>query len=738
MAIFGAVLLAVAISTWLVNQEIERLARQEEIAARIDRCAHELEYTAIPCLLAQEDQQRQEWDAQWDALAAELAQLTPGNAREQQLVDSLRSHHRHLREVFTSAAPAAAGGPQPGAASCCRPLIRDSWARMAAQNRAMATGAGQFFMSVHERRDRLTETRSMLYIALAAILGAYSLATYLTVQRRLLRGVADLLAGARMVGSGNLDFAVGAERDDEVGDLVRAFNRMTAQLREVTASRGELEREIAERQRTEEELAASEERFRAVFELSSDCILVWDRDGNYLYANQAAIDHVGTTRDKVIGRNIRDGLGHIPDFLHLWLARLEQAFATGEPFRVEDSVPVAGRLVHSESQISPIRDAAGQMFAVSVVYRDVTERKQVMEALRDSEQRLRMATGAAGMFAWDCDLPRGTIRWSENAAAIIGCQAEELPERMADGRFFLAPEDALRITADFARAAAAQQPRYTTDFRGCGEPEAAKHYSMHARILYDPGGQPVRVMGVTQDITERKRSEELLRKSHQALAQLLEERTRQVREKEVLLKEVHHRVKNNLQVISSLVSLQADEAADEAVRASLADVTNRVRSMALVHEKIYQSSDLARIDFADYIRSLLGYLWRAHGAAAAQVHLRLDLAPVLLPVVTAVPCGLIVNELADNALKHAFRGRTGGEVAVSFQEHDGRISLSVQDNGVGFPPGFDWQRARSLGLRLVHMLAGQLRAEVTMHAGGGAGLRISFPQVAGPRPDAGL
>jgi PAS domain S-box-containing protein len=124
-----------------------------------------------------------------------------------------------------------------------------------------------------------------------------------------------------------------------------------------------------------------------VFESSSDCILVWDRQYNYLYANQAAIDHVGTTRDKVIGKNIRDGLGHVPDFMHLWMARVDRAFATGEPFRVEDAVTVGDRLVHSESQVSPIRDAAGQVFAVGVVYRDITERKRAEEALREAHER---------------------------------------------------------------------------------------------------------------------------------------------------------------------------------------------------------------------------------------------------------------------------------------------------------------------------------------------------------------
>ena len=163
------------------------------------------------------------------------------------------------------------------------------------------------------------------------------------------------------------------------------------------------------------------------------------------------------------------------------------------------------------------------------------------------------------------------------------------------------------------------------------------------------------------------------------------------------------------------------------MREGLRDVTYRVRSMALVHEKLYQSDDLARIDFAEYIRSLLHYLWRAHGSAAAPVGLTLDLEPLSLPVDIAVPCGLILNELAGNTLKHAFRGRSEGKVTVSLQGlADGRVCLRVRDNGVGLPAGFDWQQAGTLGLRLVQMLAGQLDAEVEVHNQEGMEVVITF------------
>jgi PAS domain S-box-containing protein len=215
------------------------------------------------------------------------------------------------------------------------------------------------------------------------------------------------------------------------------------------------------------------------------------------------------------------------------------------------------------------------------------------------------------------------------------------------------------------------------------------------------------------------------------LADSLREREERLKaslgEKEVLLQEIHHRVKNNMQVISSLVSLQAEESPDAAMRAVLMDVAHRVRSMALVHEKLYQSIDLARVEFDEYARSLLSYLWHAHGAMEPGTRLTMDLAPVSLPVNMAVPCGLILNELFSNALKHAFGNGAGGEIAVSLSGGmQGPVRMVVRDNGSGLPEGFDWREARSLGLRLVHMLAGQLHAAVEVANNGGTEFAITF------------
>ena len=197
------------------------------------------------------------------------------------------------------------------------------------------------------------------------------------------------------------------------------------------------------------------------------------------------------------------------------------------------------------------------------------------------------------------------------------------------------------------------------------------------------------------DITERRLAEEALRAS--------------LHEKEGLLKEIHHRVKNNLQVIASLLRLESSRTREPATKGVLKDMQGRIRSMALLHEALYRSGKFARVELADYLRQLATQLFRGQNTAPATVQLALQLSPESLPIDLAIPCGLIVNELLTNSLKHGFAQSSGGEVRLVLQrEPDGRIRLQVSDTGAGLPADFDSRRGGSLGLQLVSDLARQI------------------------------
>jgi PAS domain S-box-containing protein len=235
-------------------------------------------------------------------------------------------------------------------------------------------------------------------------------------------------------------------------------------------------------------------------------------------------------------------------------------------------------------------------------------------------------------------------------------------------------------------------------------------------------GKPCGILIISKDITERKKAEMELKAS--------------LKEKELLLKEVHHRVKNNMQIISSLLNLQSVQAQDRTLRELLQESKNRVRSMALIHEKLYRSNDLAHINFGEYMKSLVESLFKS--VKKRGVTYSIESKDAFLEIDQAIPCGLIVNELISNTLKHAFPDGKTGKVCVSFSvSDDGKASLTVKDNGVGLPPDFGSRETDKLGLQLVNDLAFQLGGAVTMgnDSGekGGTEITVVFPLAGAPR-----
>jgi PAS domain S-box-containing protein len=221
------------------------------------------------------------------------------------------------------------------------------------------------------------------------------------------------------------------------------------------------------------------------------------------------------------------------------------------------------------------------------------------------------------------------------------------------------------------------------------------------------------VLGVVRDVTERKQAE-------------VEARER----REMLLKEIHHRVKNNLQVISSLLYIQSTYVSDPGTLEILTESQNRVKSIALIHEKLYRSEDLEKLDFSDYVRDLLADLIRTYQVepGSIAVHTHIESSP--LGIDTAIPCGLILNELVSNAFKHAFPTGGAGEVWIDLRPAaDERYELSVRDDGVGLPESFDWQKSNSLGLKLVTDLTKLLDGKVEVRSGAGTTFVITFTEL---------
>jgi PAS domain S-box-containing protein len=226
-------------------------------------------------------------------------------------------------------------------------------------------------------------------------------------------------------------------------------------------------------------------------------------------------------------------------------------------------------------------------------------------------------------------------------------------------------------------------------------------------------GRPVIVWSFIRDITERKCAEQQLKTS--------------LEEKEVLLREIHHRVKNNLQIIVSLLSLQSEYVQDKQAVELFRDSQFRVKSMALLHERLYETEDLAHINFSDYIRDLTNELLCSYGTDVRNIKLKINVKDVFPSVDVAVPCALIINELVTNCLKHAFPGDRAGEIRIEFDsDKQDNYTLLISDDGVGFAKDVDFPNGRTLGLQLVSTLAEQLQASVVLDKSAGTSFKISF------------
>lgn len=345
---------------------------------------------------------------------------------------------------------------------------------------------------------------------------------------------------------------------------------------------------------------------------------------------------------------------------------------------------------------------------------EIGRRKRIEEALRASEERLELAVDSADIGLWDLSARTDAGFVNERGAKLFGYRLEELAPHYKMWRTLLHPDDVSEAERLFEVHLQGETPLFECELRIRAKDGAWRWVLVRGRIVErDLKGAPLRVAGTLMDINDRREADDRIRES--------------LREKEILVREIHHRVKNNLQIMSSLLRLQARYALDDVHAGLFRECEDRVRSMAMVHERLYQSDNLASLRADDYLSSLVDHLRGSYGSALGRVRVLTDIRPVKLHIDTAIPIGFIATELFTNSLKHAFPDRRAGQIEIALHETDtDALELVVKDNGVGMcGDGFP-DTPQSLGLQLVKIFSGQIGAQIRMDGSDGCEFRITF------------
>ncbi|RCJ23957.1 hypothetical protein A6S26_20415 [Nostoc sp. ATCC 43529] len=523
---------------------------------------------------------------------------------------------------------------------------------------------------------------------------------------------------------------------------------------QLEAANCQLAKEIAERKRTEEILRESEQRWQLALRGNNDGIWDWNLKTNEVFFSTRWKEMLGY-QDHEISNHLDEMLTRVhPNDLHWVTQAVQDHFAKKTPFYITEHRVLCkdGSYKWILNRGQGLWDENGNVVRMAGSHTDITERKQAEEALssllnqlesivdertaeltrinqslqaeiterqrieaalRESEQRFRSAFHQAAVGIAHVGINGRWLLVNQRLCDIIGYTLEEL--QLLSFQDITHPDDLeadLKYVDDIL---ADRIQTYSMEKRFFCKDNSIVWVNLTVALMRESNGEPKYFISVIEDISDRKHSQEQIK------ASLLE--------KEVLLKEIYHRVKNNLQVISSLLNLQSAYIQDQHDLAIFRQSQQRIASIALIHEKLYQSQDLARINFREYTRDLVVTLLTAYEVSedAIAININID-EDVLLGLDTAIPCSLIIHELVSNSLKYAFpAGRTGSISIELHQSYDNNFILEVSDDGVGLPSSFDFKQISSLGLQLVDALTYQLGGTINIKGENGVKCQLKFP-----------
>ncbi len=602
-----------------------------------------------------------------------------------------------------------------------------------------------------------------IFVVLFLIIALTIMFSYRTL-KRITEPLSALVRDANAIKDGNLEHKItGIESTknilrDEIGELSISFSSMTDKLLnsivnlkaevserakvekllqkahdnleqqvnertlELSRANEALSSDITERKQVEEELQTKQKELDLIYNSTPDLIALFEVEDynryrmvsfNDAYWTQIQKMDPNIAKERLKGIELSDigSLLGIPEQLD-YIEKYNNVRKSKKTTSTIEKIPTLSGDKYLGTLVSPILDDNKECTHILYSSHDITKLKQTEESLLETQRLLVDAQRMAKLGSWEYDLLTNKITWSKEVYSIFGLDESYVPSLVGlaewihpDDLWVIAPE-----TIEKNSKAGIQEMEYRIIDQNTKE---IKYVIDRGETLKNAEGEPIKNFGSFQDITGRKQVEE------QIIASL--------KEKETLLQEIHHRVKNNMAVISSLLRLQSNKMNDEKLTEALMDSRNRVQTMSIIHETLYQSDNLSSINMETYLSKLsrsVAQNYRINNKVNQKIEAEDN---ILVGAKQASPLGLIVNELITNSFKHAFPDNREGEIKISLQKTEDQIELEYADDGIGIPEDFNWKNTKSMGLNLVKILAeNQLDGSIDMENKNGTKFIIKF------------
>ncbi len=525
--------------------------------------------------------------------------------------------------------------------------------------------------------------------------------------------IEDENSGAKIIAGSLVDISDKKQVEQQLRNLNQTLeDRIRERTQKITSANRKLKKQIQYRNKAEKKLKQQHQTLKLqqlAIDNLNDMVVITKApkqqplESEIVFVNKAFKEFTGYTENELIGR--KPTFLHGPETSSEVKKRIEQRIKRHDSLREEFvNYKKNGSTYWVELDMAPFPTSDGDYEYWVGINRDITKRKVAEQKLEESEKRYRAITELSFDAIFELNLDGRVINCNQRACELFGYTKEELLDMQIN---MLTAWDKDDLSSDDEVLTTEGKTLEHTSKRKDGSRFPSE---IHTR-RYKIGGNE-RIIAYVRDNTARKEYENAIRKS--------------LKEKETMLAEIHHRVKNNLAIISGLLQMQAFNTEDEQLLGKVQESQSRIQSIAMVHEKLYESESFSEISIDQYIDDLLEIILDSISSTEKSISIEKEMEPLSMNMRQAIPCGLLLNELITNSFKHGFPDRQEGDIAISLHQKDRQVVLSVQDNGVGLPDDFDIKNQSSLGMTLINTLVKQLGGTLEITSDNGAIFTVTF------------